>query len=294
MTGSEPVAVDAPLSQLGEGPIWCARDRALYWVDVVGKALFRLQPSTGKVDVRSIPYAPSAIIPYDAGGLLLITKKGMALMDFDKEGLDSISIKGIDFSREVFNDAACDKNGLLWVGTRDINAKEPRGNLYSMGRDFSLAKHTEGLMIANGLGWSPDWRTMYHADSRPGRIDVYDFDADKGAISNRRVMLDYSKREKGRPDGCTVDAEGGLWVAEVDAWRVARYLPDGSFHREIKVPTRKPTSVMFGGDDLDTLYITSMRFGLSPEELADQPLAGSLFAVKPGPKGRVEPSFASR
>ena len=287
--------IDAPACALGEGPVWSDRDKALYWVDVVGKKILRFRPSSGTVDVREIPFAPSAIVPRQGTGLLLVTKKGLALLDDFTSPLVSIPVPQIDFTREVFNDATCDQLGRLWIGTRDINAREAKGRLYRIDADFSVTSHVDGLVISNGIAFSPDSRTMYHVDSRPGRIDAYDYDLERGAISNRRTFLEYSDpTRKGHPDGCTVDADGGLWVAEVEGSRLARYTPDRRLDREIPLPVSKPTSVMFGGAGLRTLFATSMQFGLSEEQLAAQPLAGRVFALEAGVTGLPEPLFSGR
>ena len=147
------------------------------------------------------------------------------------------------------------------------------------------------FVVSNGIVFSPDGRTLYHTDSRPGRIDRYDFDVDTGTLSNRRVFLDYADEGGRHPDGCTVDAQGGLWVAEINGWRVARYTPEGRLDRELRVPVSKPTSVMFGGKDLSTLFITTMRFGLPDDELERQPFAGRLFRADPGFTGVPEHEF---
>lgn len=285
--------VDAPACVLGEGPMWSDRDEALYWVDIVAKRIFRFRPSDGDVAIRELPFAPSAIVPRKAGGLLLITKKGMAILESFEGALESIAVPMIDFTREVFNDAACDQAGRLWIGTRDINAKEAKGRLYRIDANFDVTAHAEGLVISNGIAFSPDGRTMYHVDSRPGRVDAYDYDPDRGTIGGKRLFLDYAQLgTAGRPDGCTVDAEGGLWVAEVEGARLARYTPDGRLDREVTLPVSKPTSVMFGGPGHRTLFATSMQFGLSQAELEEQHLAGCLFALDVGVAGLPEPLFA--
>ncbi|MCO5089594.1 SMP-30/gluconolactonase/LRE family protein [Bosea sp. (in: a-proteobacteria)] len=286
------VKIDAPASILGEGPVWSGREQVLYWLDVVGKAIFRLDPATGEVRTRALPYAPSAIVPRADGGLLLVTKKGMALLDDFAAEPRSVPLPGIDFSQEVFNDAACDAAGRLWVGTRDFNVREPKGRLFRVDAGLTLEQQDEGFVVSNGIAWSPDGGTLYHVDSRPGCVYAHDFDMATGTLRNRRVFLDYSAMDvAGHPDGCTVDAEGGLWIAEVEGWRVARYTPDGRLDREIRLPFKKPTSVMFGGAGLDRLFITSMQFRLTDQELLDQPLAGSLLVVEPGVKGLPEPAF---
>ncbi|NYT60292.1 SMP-30/gluconolactonase/LRE family protein [Alcaligenaceae bacterium] len=285
--------VDAPQTVLGEAPMWSVGEQALYWVDVVGRCIFRLQHATGQIDVCSLPYAPSMAIPRSTGGLLLITKKGMALLNFELGELTSLPVPLIDFSKEVFNDAKCDSAGRLWVGTRDIEVKEPHGGLFRLDSDFSMHRCGSGFTVSNGIAWAPNGRTMYHIDTHPGRIDAYDFDVAHGTISERRIFRDYhSVGASALPDGCTVDSEGGLWVAEVGDWHIRRYAPDGALDREIRVPLQKPTSLMFGGPNLNTLYVTSMRFGLTEEQLAGQPLAGSLLQLDVGVRGLPETDFA--
>ncbi len=291
MTAHNITMIDAPKTILGEGPMWSERDQVLYWIDIVGKRVLRLRPQTGKVDAKELPYAPSAVIPRTGGGLLLVTKKGMALMDFDKPDLVSIPVPLVDFTKEVFNDAKCDRAGRLWVGTRDLHGKDPNGHLFRIDADFSMSRHVSNLVVSNGMAWSPDGKILYHIDSRPGRIDAHDYDAAAGALSNRRTFRDYSGSGAAMPDGCAIDSEGGLWVAEVDDWHIRRYLPDGRLDREIRMPFQKPTSLMFGGRDFRTLYVTSMQFGLSDGALNEQPLAGSLLAIDAGVQGRAEPIF---
>jgi len=286
-------AVDAPASVLGEGPVWSPEEKVLYWIDVVGKAIFRYDPASGRTDTRSLPFAPSAILPCEDGSLLLVTKKGMAhLKSFEAEPV-SLPDAGVNFKEEIFNDAACDARGRLWVGTRDFHVTDPKGHLFRLEGKLDLTRHADGLTISNGIAWSPDGRTMYHVESEPGRVYAYDFDIETGSIGQRRILVDYAgDGNPGGPDGCTVDAEGCLWVAEVDVWRVARYAPDGRFLREIRLPVERPTSVMFGGDGLATLFVTSMQFGLSADALAEQPEAGKLFAVDAGVAGLREHRFS--
>jgi len=273
--------------------MWSVAEGVLYWIDIVGRCVLKLSPETGKVDVRPLPYAPSAVIPRAKGGLLLVTKKGMATFEFDKPEIHSIPVSIVDFEKEVFNDAKCDSFGRLWVGTRDLHVKEPNGGLFRMDKDFSWRRQGSGFVVSNGIAWSPNGRLMYHVDSKPGRIDVSDFDTEHGSVSNRRPWIDYAKNGSTViPDGCAIDAEGGLWVAEVGDWHVRRYGPDGKLDREIRVPMQKPTSVMFGGSDLSTLFVTSMQFGLAPDQLSAQPQAGALLQLDVGVKGLPEHLFA--
>jgi len=278
---------------LGEGPLWVAQDRALYWIDIHQELLIRYTPASRQSQVRKLPARPTSLCARHDGGLLISYKTGLGSIDFESGRTQDLPVRGVDFAREAFNDSACDRRGRLWIGTRDPNpvAREPVAKLYRMGSDLEAVCMDEGFVISNGRAWSPDDKTMYHTDSVPGRIDAYDFDLAAGTLSNRRVLIDYAGKGC-RPDGCTVDAQGCLWVAEVEGWRVARYRPDGTLDSQIALPFRKPSSVMFGGDDLRTLFITSVTAGLSGQELAQQPNAGMLMAVDAGVAGLPEARFA--
>lgn len=283
--------IEAPATTLGEGPMWSAREGALYWIDIVSKRLLRRDKS-GRVATRDLPFAPGALFPRARGGLLLVTKKGLALMDSFEGEMKSVPVPLIDFNVEIFNDGKCDASGRLWIGTRDMHGKAPKGCLYRIDPDLSMTRHATGFVVSNGMAFSPDGRVLYHVDTGPPPVIYrYDFDQADGTISNRRVFLDYRTIKNARPDGCTVDAEGGLWVAELDVGRIARYTPEGALDRAIDMPIKRPTSVMFGDPNFGTLYITSMRFGLSEQDLASQPLAGALLAVDAGVKGLPEPDF---
>jgi sugar lactone lactonase YvrE len=148
----------------------------------------------------------------------------------------------------------------------------------------------DGITISNGIGWSPDASTMYYVDSPTGRVDAWTYDDASGAIRDRRIEIAIPAGQGG-PDGITVDAEGGIWVALWDGWAVQRFVA-GKLDRTIRVPVRRPTSCTFGGPDLDWLYITSAWKGLSPEERRAQPLAGGLFRVRPGVRGLPPASYA--
>ena len=153
-----------------------------------------------------------------------------------------------------------------------------------MAPDGSVERKDSGITVANGLDWSPDFRTFYFVDTIPGRIYAYDFQQSTGILSNKRTFA-VIPDDEGRPDGLCVDTDGGVWCAIWDGWRVNRYAPDGSLDRVLDLPVPRPTSVAFGGADLETLYITSARTRLPATTLAEAPLSGGIFACKPGPRG---------
>ena len=193
-----------------------------------------------------------------------------------------------------FNDGKTDRQGRMWGGTMgDVHCDHPIGSLYRLGADLTPVRVDQGIRCSNGLGWSPDSKTMYFTESFRYRILAYDFDAATGNVSNRRVFVSLAQHESAFPDGgLTVDAEGYVWSAQPMFGRLARYSPGGELERVIELPVSRGTSVRFGGPNLDVLYVTTMRETLSEEQLAEEPLAGSLLALRPGVKGLAETPFS--
>jgi sugar lactone lactonase YvrE len=188
-----------------------------------------------------------------------------------------------------FNDGRCDRAGRFWAGTMCDARRDPTGSLYRFDADLACTKLRNAIIIPNGLAFSPDNRTMYFADTNRHTIWAYDYDLASGAATNERVFADTGE---GRPDGSCVDADGGLWNAQYGGWRLVRYAPTGKVDRVVQVPVANPTCCAFGGEDLGTLYVTTATQRLSLDDLAKQPLAGSLLALRPGAKGLAEGRFA--
>src|SRR5690606_20287098 len=166
-----------------------------------------------------------------------------------------------------------------------------QGRLWRLDPDGRTYEMDRGFHVSNGLGWSPDDKTFYFTDTAKQTIYAYDFDLESGAIGNRRVFVTVPESE-GKPDGLTVDAEGFVWSAHWDGWCVTRYDPEGKVERVINLPVPRPTSCVFGGPDLQTLFVTTARIRLSAAQLADAPLSGSVFAIDTGIKGLLDPMFA--
>lgn len=276
---------------LGESPLWSAEQETLHWVDVTERRIHSLKLATGAVETHATKSMPASLALRRSGGLLVAWRTGLSIFDPATGTSTGLPAGGIDFANERFNDGKVDRRGRFFVGTMDPKLERPVAGLYRVGTDRSVARLADGIRLSNGIAWSPDDRTLYHCESRPGLVFAYDFDVDAGIISNRRLFLDLSAEPYG-PDGCTVDADGCLWLAEVRAGRVGRYAPDGRRIGGIDLPAKRVTSVMFGGAGLQTLFITTMRLGLDAGELAQQPLAGRLFAAAPSVAGLPEPQFA--
>lgn len=280
-----------PVAVLGEGPVWDAKAARLHWVDADQKKLFGFDPQSGVSDTTDLPAYPGCYAIRAKSGMVIAYRNQLALIDSDIAAAKTVETPGVDFSVERFNDGACDRRGRFWLGTMDRKLKEPVGSLFRLDPDLSLRKVEANLICSNGIAFSPDDRIMYHTDTGAGKIYAYDYDISTGNAANRRVFADFAG-QTGRPDGCTIDAEGHLWIAQVGGGMVVRLDPKGSRAREIKLPTARPTSAMFGGHDLRTLFVTTMKFGLSSEAAAEQPDAGGLFAIDLDVPGLPEPTFA--
>lgn len=274
---------------LGEGPVWAAREHALYWVDIKGQKIFRLDAS-GTVRHWDTPMWVGSLAPRAGGGFVAGTQQGLALVDLLSVRFELIGNPDEDFPGNRFNDGKVDRAGRFWAGTMDDKERQAAGRLYRLDPDLAWSKIDEGYRVTNGPAFSPDGRTMYHNDSARQLTYAFDLDQD-GNASNRREFLRFDKGD-GYPDGMTVDAENCLWIAFWDGWCVRRFSPEGDRLFELAVPVQRPTSCAFGGDELKTLYITSARRDLQGTELARQPFAGGLLAANVGVAGIAEVPFA--
>jgi len=277
-------------AELGESPVWDAEAKALYWVDVRRHTLNRYDPSTG--GNRVVPTADSAhaIALTRSRRLLAVLDASLAYLDPETGALEPLAelVRGVD---DNLNDGQCDRMGRMWVGAKARDWVQPIGGLWRVDADGSKHQQDAGMQLSNGMGWSPDNRTMYFIDSMPRVIYAYDFDFAAGSVRNRRVLVRIAE-EHGLPDGMTVDSEGFLWVAQWNGGRVVRYDPDGKIERVLETPVRRPTSVAFAGDDLGTLYVTSGTMRMTAEERAREPVAGNLFRLETPFRGLPEPRFA--
>jgi len=289
-----PVEVTCVLSakaQIGEGPWWSAAEQRLYWVDILGQEIHVFTPADGTNRTFKLPDIVTCVAPRAKGGLVVSMRTDIAYFEPTTGKLEPVATPP-ERPGNRFNDGKCDRQGRLWAGTMgDVDWDSPVGNLYRFDGQKAV-RMDEGICCSNGLGWSPDSKTMYFTESFRHRIFAYDFDAAAGTLSNRRVFLSLEPHGSAFPDGMTVDAEGYVWCAQPMFGRIARYDPKGKLERVVELPVSRGTGVMFGGPALDTLYVTTMRTTLSDAQLAEEPLAGSLLAFKPGVKGLPETPFA--
>lgn len=275
---------------LGESPVWSATDQTLYWVDIVGRMARSYTPTTGQRNDWSMPSEIGALALRRSGGALVALRTGFALLDFETGTTTPVLDPEPELVENLFNDGACDRAGRFWAGTLHQGEIEPLGSLYRLGTDLTCTRMLSDLICSNGIGWSPDNRTMYLIDSGQHRIFAFDFNLRRGEIGEPRTFATVDERD-GLPDGLTIDSEGHVWVMLWDGWAIRRYAPGGALVEEIPIPVQRPTSCAFGGPNLTTLYITSARDGLSQQELERAPLSGSLLALETVVRGIADPTF---
>ena len=267
--------------ELGEGPVWHAEEGALWFTDILGRRLHRYMPDSGEHHIYELGVRVGSFSIRSAGGFVLAAENGFAFWDTEDEAPQFISRFDEFGEADRFNDGKTDPLGRFWAGAM---SKAGDGRLYCLAPDGSIQVKENRISISNGLGWSPDYTRMYYTDTHTRSISIYDYDLETGHISNRRPFVQVPAGT-GYPDGLAVDAEGCVWSAMWGGWRVVRYTPDGKLDREIRLPVERVSSCVFGGPELDELYITTAQEGMDAEERRRQPLAGDLFRVKTGVKG---------
>lgn len=274
---------------LGEGPLWCPDDRCLWWIDVANPALWCAEGDGGQVRSWSLPKPPGSLAPLAAGSFVIAFRSGLAVVEQPDMTPNWVTLPGLALGDERFNDGKVDRAGRFWLGTMDRQLKRPIGCLYRLNRR-QLDQVDQGFELSNGIGWSPDNQTMYFSDTHAHRILAYDFDFRSGTVAHRRIFAQVEEGPGG-PDGLTVDAEGGVWSVMFDRAAIHRYLPDGTLDQVLRLPVSRPTSCTFGGDDLQTLFVTTARFGLEGEAPMREPWAGGVLAIDLPYRGLVEPRF---
>jgi sugar lactone lactonase YvrE len=266
---------------LSEGPRWDARRSELFWVDVLTAQLHRarVEPD-GRLELLStLSFARivAAAAPTGAGGYVIAAGTGFLYADSDGAVRELAQPERGRFDVRM-NDGACDPQGRFWAGTMAYDETPGAGALYRLELDGTCTTVLTGLTISNGIGWSPDGRTMYLVDSGTKRIDAFEFNPTDGALSRRRTIVRINEPHA-VPDGLTVDDEGCIWVALWDGGAVRRYRPDGTLLASVPLPVDRPTSCAFGGPERDTLFVTTARNDPSPGKLTEQPDAGRVFSI---------------
>jgi sugar lactone lactonase YvrE len=274
--------------ELAEGPTWLPDRERLLWVNIKAGHVHLLDPATGDDRVLEVGQPVGAAVPADDGRVALAIRDGFALLDLDDGRVEAVADVERELGGNRMNDGKCDAAGRFWAGTMATDGRRGAGALYRLDGRRSVERMVEGVSISNGIDWSLDGGLMYYIDTPEDRIDVFDFDPDSGSIANRRLFAGIDG--PGHPDGMTVDAEGGLWVALWGGGRVAHFQPDGTPDGGIELPVAQVSCCCFGGPDLRDLYITTAWEHLAAERR--EPHAGSLFRARPGVAG--QPAHAYR
>ncbi|MEP7183163.1 MAG: SMP-30/gluconolactonase/LRE family protein [Betaproteobacteria bacterium] len=282
--------LDAKAS-LGECPVWSVAEQALYWVDINAPALHRFDPATGRNDAMPMPESIGCFVLRRDGGFVVALRGGIWLARADGMLERRVAAAPYDPAHHRFNDGRCDPQGRLLAGTMNENRDATSAALYRLDADFTLTPILGNIMISNGLAFSPDGRTMYHADTPTRAVRAYDYDAVAGVPRNGRAYAQWTG-ETDRPDGAAVDRDGCYWIAFYRGGKVLRISPAGATLAEYPVPAMCPTMCAFGGADLATLYVTTARQERAGDELARLPQSGGLFAMAVDVPGLPEPSFA--
>ena len=278
---------------LGEGPLWDVDEQRLYWIDSFDGRVFRCTEDGREIRSWDVPQKIGSMALRRGGGAVVSLARGFHLLDFKTGEVELIIDPEPDKANNRLNDGKVDKRGRFVAGSMDTMEEGPNGALYRLDPDLSLHTIDRDIIVSNGPCWSPTGDTFYFTDTWTGEIWAYDYDLDTGNVSNRRTFATVDTSQGGAADGSTVDAEGYLWSALVYDGRLIRYAPDGSVDREIRMPVKKVTSVMFGGPNLDILYVTSMAKPPLPRFPGDGVMRGSLFAIYDlGIQGVPESRFA--
>ncbi len=277
------IVLDAK-TMLGEGSIWQPIEKKLYWIDIEGKTLHLYDPEA-KIDKQFlVGERIGTVVPVKGGGALVALQNGIHKMD-TKTGRLTFLNNPLPDGKMRFNDGKCDPSGRFWVGSLALDTRRKGASLYRFDGDKTIHQMLDSVTISNGIVWSADKKTMYYNDTPTLTVQAFDYKDATGEISNRRVAVRIPK-DSGAPDGMTIDAEGKLWVALWGGNGVARFDPNtGELLQKITVPAPHVTSCAFGGANLETLYITTAREGMSADKLKEFPLSGGLFSIKPGVRG---------
>ena len=282
-------------SGVGEGAVWDERAQVLWWVDIPAGLIHKYRPDTGVNDTIDFGEPVGCLAVREQGGLVIAAKSGFYLYDPDSNKREFLSDPESHLPDNRFNDGTTDAQGRFWAGTmKDGGTPEQLGQFFRLDQDHTAHPWKDKIYTTNGLAFSPDGKTMYFSDSNPGVRTIWacDYDTQTGTPGTPRVFFD-TNAVPGRPDGGTVDADGCYWMAGVSGWQLYRLTPDGKIDLTIDMPVEKPTKPMFGGKDLDILYVTSIGAGMDADALAKQPDAGGLFEITGlGIKGLNQTRFA--
>lgn len=268
---------------LGEGPVWF--EDALWWVDIEGKRLLRRGGNGDKPERFAVSERIGFAVPTGHSDWLLGLQSGIHSWTPGRGVPHLLAAPEADRAQNRFNDGKCDPQGRLWAGTLSMDGSPGEAALYRMDRRESVRKILSGITLSNGLAWDSAGSTMYYIDTPTRVVSGFRFDPESGEIRDRRTVFEVPEGI-GVPDGMTIDSEGTLWIA---LWGGGSVLnvdpPSGTVLHTVRVPARNVTSCTFGGEDLETLFITSASIGLNDADRRAFPDSGKVFSLQPGARG---------
>lgn len=275
-------------STVAEGPLWSSKTKSLFWVDIGKKLIHRYKFATEtcieSFETLTVPFQPSAIFESINNRLYAVSEKSVISINFETGSHRVVFNTEAINSKHRFNDAKVDKNGRLWLGTMNTELSTHSASVYCLDKNMHLHEADTSFIVSNGLAWSPMQDALYVVETVTRKIYKYNVDIKTGELTDKKVLITFTECE-GKPDGITVDIDGNIWVALWDGWAVKCFNALGDLIETIKLPVPRPTSVAFAGEKLDTLIITTARYGLTDEELLKSPLSGSLLSYYPGVEG---------
>ncbi|WP_422772718.1 SMP-30/gluconolactonase/LRE family protein [Plantactinospora sp. WMMC1484] len=281
--------VTDPCCRHGEGPVWDPRTDRLLWVDMLDGDVLTLSPGMGegpalspgteRVNRHHVDTVAAVVRPRASEGYLVAVERGFVLTDAELRPVRRLPELWTDPNLRM-NEGGCDPAGRLYCGSMAYDVRPGAAALYRLDADLEARRVLDDITISNGIAWSPDGSLAYYVDTPTQRVDVFDYDPETAVLTGRRPFVRIAESD-GSPDGLTLDAEGGVWVALWGGGEVRRYAPDGRLDVRIALPARQVTACTFGGPELRDLYVTTSRLGLTDPE----PAAGALFRASPGVAG---------
>ena len=285
---SDPICIHDARATLGEGPLWRPKTQTLLWVDIMQNLVFSYDTRTREKRVWEFPDAITSIVETPTGELFATQRDGFGRLDLANNRLELLVRPDVFTDADRFNDGKVDAHGRYWAGTMDNREASATGALYCWDGE-SLHTRETNIIITNGPAFSPDGAVLYHTDTLARTIYRYRLNADS-TLADKSIFAVIAD-DAGYPDGMTVDAEGCLWVCHFGGWRISRYSAGGELLSTLDMPVANITSCTFGGEDYRDLFITTARKDLTPEQLAEQPLAGGLFHYRADTKGIAPSAF---
>jgi sugar lactone lactonase YvrE len=273
-------------ARLGEGAIWDYRNGELLWIDIEQDRLYFYKPALNQLKKKELGQKPGTVVPAVNGTVLIALKNGIYVLNRKDSSLQLLipnPEKALPNNR--FNDGKCDPAGRLWVGTMSMTGERYAGNLYRIDPEGSVKNMIDSVGTSNGIVWTSDHKKMYYIDTPTSHVMEFHYNALTGDIDSARVAI-VIPQDLGYPDGMAIDDKDKLWIAHWGGFGVYNWDPvTGLLLMKVKVPVKNVTSCAFGGDELDILYITTAREGMSEEELILYPESGDVFIAKTGSRG---------